>query len=68
MRKNLNRVQKSHVASLLDKLSFAYFAAIGYASFKSDNWLLLLHAIVLFVIMQAFALWVLGGKSVKEDA
>jgi hypothetical protein len=60
MREKLNREQKKHIAALFDKLSFAYFAAVGYVSYEASNYLLLLHAVVLFVIVQSIVVWLLG--------
>jgi len=59
-----NADQLKHIASVIDKIAIAYFSVIGYTSYTSHNWLLLLHAIGGFVVLEAVAVWVLKGRKV----
>lgn len=58
----LNFDQCKHVASVVDKLGIAYFAAVGYTSYTQENWLLLVHAVLGFCAIQAVAVLMLTHK------
>lgn len=64
----LNQDQSKHLASVLDKAAIAYFAVIGYTSYTSGNWLVFVHAIVIFAIIELLALYVLRDKEHGNDA
>jgi hypothetical protein len=57
----LNRAQKAHLANLVDKISLGYFAAVGGVAWLNTDYLFALHAVVLFAIMQAYAVYLLKG-------
>lgn len=63
----LNQDQCKHLASVVDKVAIAYFAVIGYTAFMQSNWLVLVHAVPAFVIIEAGALWVLRDRKVTES-
>lgn len=56
----LNRAQKVLLASLIDKISIGYFAAVGGVAWLNTD-LFALHAVALFTIMQAYAVYLLKG-------
>ena len=56
----LNRAQKVHLASLVDKISLGYFAAVGGVAWLNTD-LFALHAVALFTIMQPYAPYLLKG-------
>lgn len=55
----LNRAQRAHLASLIDKISIAYFAAVGVVAWLSKDYVFVLHAVVVFAFMQASAVYLL---------
>lgn len=62
----LNLDQRKHLASVVDKVAIAYFAVIGYTSYTQGNWLVFVHAILAFAVIEWLALWVLSDRKDSE--
>ena len=61
----LNKDQRKHIASVIDKIGIAYFAAVGYTAYTSKDWLLTAHALVVFAVIEAVAVRAL--KEPRDD-
>lgn len=61
----LNKDQRKHIASVIDKIGIAYFAAVGYTAYMSKDWLLTAHALVVFAVIEAVAVRAL--KEPRDD-
>ncbi len=57
----LNWAQKAHLASLVDKISLGYFAAVGVVAWLNTDYLCALHAVALLAIMEAYAVYLVKG-------
>lgn len=64
---HLNTDQRKHIASLLDKVSIAYFAVVGYTSWTNGEYLLAVHTVPTFVCLQVVALFFLKKESNDES-
>lgn len=64
---HLNTDQRKHIASLLDKVSIAYFAVVGYTSWTKGEYLLAVHTVPTFVCLQGFALFFLKKEPDDES-
>lgn len=62
----LNQDQRKHLASVVDKVAIAYFAVVGYTSYTQGNWLVFVHAVLGFTVIEAGALWLLGTRKDPE--
>ena len=58
----LNRAPKAHQASLVDKISLGYFAAVGVVARLNTDYLFALHAVGLFSTIQTYAVYPLKGE------
>ncbi len=63
----LNPDQSKHLASVIDKAAIAYFAVVGYTAYAKSDWMMFVHAIVAFLVIEAFALLVLSGRKESEQ-
>jgi hypothetical protein len=62
----LNYDQRKHLTSVIDKAAIAYFAVVGYTSYTKGDWLMFLHALVAFAVIEAGALWVLRSQEAPQ--
>lgn len=63
----LNTDQYKHLASLVDKVAIAYFAVIGYTSWAKGEFLVVAHAIPMFLALEALALYFLKSPKEPDD-
>ena len=52
----LNYDQRKHLTAVIDKAAIAYFAVVGYTSYTKGDWLMFVHALVAFAVIEAGAL------------
>lgn len=62
----LNADQRKHLASVIDKAAIAYFAVVGYTSYTQGRWLMFVHAVLAFAVIEALALVVLSDRKDSE--
>jgi uncharacterized membrane protein len=63
----LNQDQRKHLASVVDKVAIAYFAVVGYTAYTQGNWLVVVHAVPAFAVIEGLALWVLRDHKIQES-
>lgn len=59
---DLNKEQRKHLASLLDKVAIGLFAVFGYTAWKESDVIVLVLSIVLFTFLEAAAIRILKEK------
>jgi K+-transporting ATPase A subunit len=66
---SFNLDQAKHLAGVLDKVAIAYFAVVGYTSYSQRDWLVFVHAVLAFAVIESLALWALssGAKPVQVE-
>lgn len=62
----LNLDQRKHLASVIDKVAIAYFAVVGYTSYTKGDWLMFVHAIAAFAVIEVIGLLVLQDRKDQE--
>ena len=60
--RRLNSEQRKHLTGVIDKVAIAYFAVVGYTAYTSNNWAMFAHAVVVFALIEALAIFVLRDK------